>query len=62
MWTHLLVALGLVFILEGILPFINPNGMRRTLLHLVQFPDRVLRIIGLSSMLLGLLIIYLFHR
>lgn len=62
MWTHLLVALGLVFVLEGILPFISPNGLRRTLLQLVQLPNRVLRIIGLSSMLSGLLIIYLFHR
>ncbi|WP_038091308.1 DUF2065 domain-containing protein [Acidihalobacter prosperus] len=62
MWTHLLVALGLVLVLEGILPFINPNGLRRTLLQMVQLPDRVLRIIGLSSMLSGLLIIYLFHR
>ncbi|AOU97375.1 hypothetical protein BI364_04675 [Acidihalobacter yilgarnensis] len=62
MWTHLLVALGLVFVLEGIFPFISPNGLRRTLLQLVQLPNRVLRIIGLSSMLSGLLIIYLFHR
>lgn len=62
MWTHLLVALGLVFVLEGILPFVNPNGLRRMLLQMVQMPDRVLRIIGLSSMLSGLLIIYLFHR
>ncbi|OBS08807.1 hypothetical protein Thpro_023057 [Acidihalobacter prosperus] len=56
------MALGLVLVLEGILPFINPNGLRRTLLQMVQLPDRVLRIIGLSSMLSGLLIIYLFHR
>lgn len=62
MWTHLLVALGLVFVLEGILPFVNPNGLRRMLLQMVQMPDRMLRIIGLSSMLSGLLIIYLFHR
>ncbi|AOV16550.1 hypothetical protein BJI67_05225 [Acidihalobacter aeolianus] len=62
MWTHLLVALGLVFVLEGILPFVNPNGLRRMLLQMVQIPDRMLRIIGLSSMLSGLLIIYLFHR
>lgn len=62
MWKHLLVALGLVFVLEGILPFLNPNGVRRSLLQIVQLPDRALRLIGLSSMLVGLLIMYLFHR
>lgn len=62
MWTHLLVALGLVFVLEGILPFLNPNGVRRSLLQIVQLSDRVLRIFGLSSMLAGLIIIYLFHH
>lgn len=62
MWTHLLVALGLVFVLEGILPFLNPNGIRRSLLQIVQLSDRALRLIGLSSMLAGLLMIYLFHH
>jgi uncharacterized protein YjeT (DUF2065 family) len=59
MWQEILVALGLVLILEGILPFLNPAGWRRALMMLTQMDDRWLRIMGLSSMLVGLLIIHL---
>jgi uncharacterized protein YjeT (DUF2065 family) len=59
MWQEILVAIGLVLILEGILPFLNPAAWRRALLTLTQMDDRWLRIMGLSSMLVGLLIIHL---
>ncbi|MEJ2480384.1 MAG: DUF2065 domain-containing protein [Acidihalobacter sp.] len=61
MWIHLLTALGLLFVLEGILPFLTPHGMRRAMLQTAQLPDNALRLIGLASMLLGLLVLYLLH-
>ncbi|APZ43542.1 DUF2065 domain-containing protein [Acidihalobacter ferrooxydans] len=61
MWLHLLTALGLLFVLEGILPFLTPHGMRRAMLQTAQLPDKVLRIIGLVSMLLGLVMLYVLH-
>jgi uncharacterized protein YjeT (DUF2065 family) len=58
MWENLLAALGLLLVLEGILPFLSPTRLRQTLLELARLPDRILRAFGLGSMLLGLLLLY----
>lgn len=58
MWEHLLGALGLLLVLEGILPFLSPYRMRQALLELARMPDHMLRIFGLVSMILGVLILY----
>ena len=60
-WTALWQALALVLVIEGLLPALNPQGMRRSLLLLAQLETRVLRAIGLASMLLGALLLYLLH-
>jgi uncharacterized protein YjeT (DUF2065 family) len=57
--SDLLAALGLLFILDGIVPFINPRGLKRTLAKMLDFGDRELRIAGLGSMLVGLVILFL---
>lgn len=58
MWDELLAAFGLMLVLEGILPFLNPRTLRQTLLHMARMEDRVLRGAGLASMVLGLLVLY----
>jgi len=58
MWVDLLSAIALVFILEGITPFINPDALRKIFLMAAQLDNNTLRFIGLSSMILGLLILY----
>jgi uncharacterized protein len=58
MWKELWVALALLFIIEGVLPFINPAGLRRTLIVISQLSDEQLRWIGLSSMVLGVILLY----
>lgn len=58
MWVEFFSALALMLILEGIMPFTNPQGLRQVLEQLSRTDDRVLRIIGLGSMLLGLAILY----
>jgi uncharacterized protein YjeT (DUF2065 family) len=59
MWTDLITAVALVFILEGIMPFINPEGLRRMFVLATQLDNATLRFIGISSMLLGLIILYI---
>lgn len=59
MFNDLLSALALMLVVEGILPFLSPNALRRTLLTLGQMDDRSLRVIGLVSMLSGVLLLYL---
>jgi uncharacterized protein YjeT (DUF2065 family) len=58
-WHELWVALALLLILEGALPFLSPSGLRRALLALSELSDAQLRFAGLTSMLLGLLLLYL---
>lgn len=58
MWHDLLAAFGLMLVLEGILPFLNPQGVRQALLQMAQMNDRVLRVVGLGSMLMGLILLY----
>ncbi len=59
MWQELLSALALVFVIEGILPFLNPTGFRRTLLTAAGLDDRALRVMGGVAMGIGLLLLYL---
>ena len=61
MWTDLLTALALVLIIEGIMPFVNPEGVRRMFLMAAQMQNLNLRYAGFASMLLGLLLLYLVH-
>jgi uncharacterized protein YjeT (DUF2065 family) len=58
-FTDLLAALGLFLVLEGIAPFINPQGVKRAFAKLLQVQDRELRIAGLGSMLAGVIILFL---
>ena len=60
-WQVLPVALALVFIIEGMLPFISPNRWRNMLVMVEQMDDRVIRNVGLGSMLFGIVLLYLVH-
>jgi uncharacterized protein YjeT (DUF2065 family) len=60
-WKVLPVAIALVFIIEGMLPFISPRRWREMLAMVGQMDDRVIRNIGLGSMLFGVFLLYLVH-
>ena len=57
--SDLLAALALFFIVEGMIPFLNPAGMKRALEKLLTLGDRELRIAGLGSMLVGVAILFI---
>lgn len=61
-WSIFLSALGLVFVFEGILPFLSPNTWRRMVQQMIAQPDRALRIMGLISMLVGLTLVSIAHE
>lgn len=58
-WSDLLAALAIVCVIEGVMPFINPSGMKRLLGRIASMEERELRIVGLVSMLVGVAILYL---
>jgi hypothetical protein len=51
-------ALALMLVLEGLFPFLSPGGWRQTFLKLLQLRDGQLRFFGLTSILLGLLLLW----
>jgi uncharacterized protein YjeT (DUF2065 family) len=57
MWQELLSALALMFVFEGVLPFLSPDALRRSVASIQKFDDKTLRFFGLASMLTGLLIL-----
>ena len=59
MWDSLWVATALLLVIEGVFPFLNPKGMRKSMLMIAEMDDRTLRIIGLFSMLGGVALLYL---
>jgi uncharacterized protein YjeT (DUF2065 family) len=61
MWQEILIALSLVMVIEGVLPFLNPGAMRRMMQALGEMDDHALRIGGLVSMVLGVVMLYFVH-
>jgi uncharacterized protein YjeT (DUF2065 family) len=57
-WPDLLAALALYLILEGILPFLNPQAMKRVMLTFANLADGQLRVWGSVSMVAGLVLLY----
>lgn len=56
----LIGALALMLVIEGLLPFFSPRLWRSVFERATRLGDSQLRFIGLSSMLSGLLMLYLF--
>lgn len=57
--AYILTVLGVLLILEGIPYFGFPNRVKQWALTLQDIPERTLRVMGLVSMLAGLVILYL---
>lgn len=59
MLSSLGIALCLVLVIEGILPFVAPARWKRMLQSVGSLSDRQIRLIGLSSMIMGTACLYL---
>lgn len=55
----LLTAFALVLVIEGILPFLIPGVWREAFRRLTEMSDGQVRFLGLSSMVAGVLLLYL---
>ncbi|RMF94160.1 MAG: DUF2065 domain-containing protein [Candidatus Schekmanbacteria bacterium] len=58
MGKFLIVAIGLVLIIEGLPYFCFPEGMKKAASMIQDIDSRNLRVFGIIAMLLGLLLIY----
>lgn len=60
-WKDLGTAIALMFVIEGIMPFLSPATFRDTLKSIFDLEDKTLRMIGLFSMIVGVILLYLVH-
>lgn len=60
MSTSLLLAFALMLVLEGVVPFLAPKAWRETFRRLIQLSDGQVRFLGLTSMLVGLILLMIF--
>ena len=61
MLSTLLLALALMLVLEGMLPFLAPRIWRDAFRRLTEMSDGQLRFLGISSMLVGVILLMVFR-
>ena len=61
-WDLLLSALALMLVIEGLLPFLNPGLWRGVFERAVKLSDGQLRFLGLSCMVAGSVMLFLFWK
>ena len=57
--TDFLAALGLVFVIEGLVLAAFPQAAKRAVTAMTQTPDQGLRVVGILSAALGLAMLWL---
>jgi uncharacterized protein len=58
MGTTFLMAFALMLVIEGLLPFLAPTLWRDTFRRITQMSDGQIRFFGLTSMLVGLILLF----
>ena len=61
MWHDLGVALCLVLVIEGILPFLYPGRWKEMVAVIAEIDDKTMRIVGFVSMVTGTGLLYLIN-
>jgi uncharacterized protein YjeT (DUF2065 family) len=57
----LLGGLALMLVFEGLLPFLSPSAWRAVFEKATKLSDGQIRFIGLTSMVMGLLLLYVWR-
>jgi uncharacterized protein YjeT (DUF2065 family) len=61
MTSSLLLAFALMLVIEGLLPFIAPRVWRDTFRRVTEMNDGQIRFIGLTSIVIGLVVMAVFQ-
>ena len=61
MGTSFVIALGLVLILEGIVPLVFPSVWKDTFRRIIGLEDGQLRFIGLMAVVSGVMVLLAMH-
>jgi uncharacterized protein YjeT (DUF2065 family) len=57
----LMLAFALMLVIEGILPFVAPQAWRETFRRVTEMSDGQIRFIGLTSMMIGVVLMMVFR-
>lgn len=60
MWENFFNAIALMLIIEGMLPFLSPQAWREAFKRLIETNDNQIRFIGLTSMMVGVMLLLIF--
>ncbi len=52
-----IVAIGMVFVIEGLLLFISPNRVKQLLNIINNYSEKKIRLVGLLSIIIGIIIV-----
>ncbi len=58
-WQEIFTAISLILLIEGLIPFISPNTYRIFTHKMSKLNNDNLRIVGLVSIILGLILLFL---
>jgi uncharacterized protein len=61
-FSDFLVGLGILFVIEGLMFAASPDWMRRAMKSAIATPDNLLRIVGIGSAVVGLILIWAIRR
>ena len=61
MWHDLGVAICLVLVIEGVMPFLYTQRWKEMVAALARVDDRTMRLMGLGSMVVGTALLYLIN-
>ena len=56
--TTFWLAMALVLVIEGFMPFVSPGTWRQTIVQILKLSDGQLRFFGLCGLLLGVALIW----
>lgn len=56
-WQALLAGFAFYLILEGIMPFFNPQGLKKLMAMSLQIPDQQLKRFGAIMLIIGVVLL-----
>lgn len=57
--TDFLAALGLVFVIEGLIFAAFPGAAKRAVASVLESPEMTLRLVGIASAVIGLIVVWM---
>ena len=59
-WSVLVAAIGLVFVIEGLLCLAAPNLLRKTMTAMLELSNAAIQRMGIASAVIGAIVLWLF--